>query len=57
MERKENAKDKKVKLTLDDFKLKSNVQDSKEALEAITGGILAACHDSSGPIQCNNYQN
>jgi hypothetical protein len=48
MEKKENEKDKKVKLTLDDFKMKSNVQDSKEALDAITGGILAACHDGGG---------
>jgi hypothetical protein len=51
-----NKDEKKSKLTLDDFKLKSNSKESKEALEAITGGILAACHDgSSGPIQCNNY--
>ena len=51
-----NKDEKKSKLTLDDFKLKSKVQDSKEALDAITGGILAACHDgSSGPINCNRY--
>lgn len=47
MEKKENQK--RGKLSLEDFKLKSNTQDSKEALDAITGGILAACHDGSTP--------
>jgi hypothetical protein len=38
---------KKSKLSLEDFKAKSNANGSKEALEAITGGILGACHDGS----------
>jgi hypothetical protein len=45
MKKEENGK--KSRLSLEDFKLKSNLQDSKEALDAITGGILAACHDGT----------
>jgi len=43
-----NNSNKKNKLTLDDFKIKSSLNGSKEALDAITGGILGACHDSTG---------
>jgi hypothetical protein len=56
MEKNENGKSEKSKLTLDDFKLKSSILESKEALDAINGGILAACHDApTGPIECHNY--
>jgi hypothetical protein len=56
MEKNENQKQKKSKLSLEDFKLKSNLQDSKEALNAITGGILAACHDGTQPSPiCMGY--
>jgi hypothetical protein len=52
-----NENGKKSKLSLDDFKLKSATTSSKEALNAITGGILAACHDgTTNPPKCTNYQ-
>jgi hypothetical protein len=54
MEKKAN-KEKKSKLSLDDFKVKSSLTNSKEALEAITGGILGACHDGSSTPICMNY--
>jgi hypothetical protein len=41
----EKTEVKKSKLSLDDFRLRSSTE-SKEALEAVTGGILGACHDS-----------
>ena len=41
----ENNQNEKKKLSLDDF-LNSSLCNEQEALEAITGGILGACHDS-----------
>jgi hypothetical protein len=50
-----NENEKKSKLSLEDFKLKSNTASSKDALNAITGGILAACHDgTSNPPLCTS---
>jgi hypothetical protein len=55
MEKKQNQTPKKSKLTLDDFKVKSDLTGSKAALEAISGGILGACHDSTPPGCLSNY--
>ena len=38
----------KKRLTLDDFKMKSHLVQTQDALEAVTGGILGAGHDDGG---------
>ena len=38
----------KKRLTLDDFKMKANLAQTQDALEAVTGGILGAGPDDGG---------